>query len=571
MVDTGEITAPKENSQEEMKTLYETSMRSPQEGNIFKGKVIKINGDTVIVDVGLKSEGKLSISEFTSKSGEVKVEVGDEIEVMVAGREKEFGLLILSKQRVDGIRTWQKIEKSLEDGSPVEGDIISEVKGGFLVDIGVNAFLPVSQVDVKPVKNPASFVGRHLKFKVIKSNKRKDNVIVSRRILMEEEREKRKQEFWKNVKKDQVVYGFVRNITDYGAFIDLGGADGFLYLNEITWGRITHPKEYLRIGDEVKVKITEIDHDKERISVSMKQLKTDPWLKIEEKYPEQSKVRGKVVGIVDYGVFVELEQGVEGLLHVTEMTWDRRLKNPHKLVNKGDWIDLIVLNIDQERKRISLGMKQLLPDPWDELESQYPPGSVLKGKVKNLTDFGLFVGIGNGVDGLIHMSEISWSRRKKVISDMYKKGTFVEALVLNIDKVQKKFSLSLKRLKDDPWRGLSDRYDVGTVIDGFVTSITDFGAFVEIEEGIEGLIHLSEMDDLQGKTLGEVYKIDDPVKVVILNIDEKDKRIGLSVKALKKTENKPAEEPVAQEEGAFSTLGDILQPAMSRDKENVTT
>jgi len=455
MLDTGENTAQKENTQEEMRTLYETSMKGPQEGNIFQGKVININGDTVIVDVGLKSEGKLSLSEFTNKSGEAKVEVGDEVEVMVVGREREFGLLILSKQKVDAIRTWQKIEKSLEEGNAVEGDIVSEVKGGFLVDIGISAFLPISQVDVKPVKNPASFVGRHLKFKVIKSNKRKGNIILSRRMLMEEEREAKKQEFWKNVKKDQVMYGFIRNITDYGAFVDLGGVDGFLYLNEITWGRITHPKEYLRIGDEVKVKIVEIDQEKERISVSMKQLKTDPWLKIEEKYPIQSKVRGKVVGIVDYGVFVELEQGVEGLLHVTEMSWDRRLKNPHKLVNKGDWIDLLILNIDQERKRISLGMKQLLQDPWDELEQQYPPGSTLKGKVKNLTDFGLFVGIGNGIDGLIHMSEISWSRRKKVISEMYKKGTFVEALVLNIDKEQKKFYLSLKRLKEAPWKGLS--------------------------------------------------------------------------------------------------------------------
>jgi len=571
MVETGENSAQKENTQEEMNELYETSMRSPQEGNVFKGKVININGETVIVDVGLKSEGKVSLSEFTNKAGEVEVSEGDDVEVMVVGREREFGLLILSKQRVDAIRAWQNVEKAAEDGTPVEGDIVSEVKGGFIVDIGVNAFLPISQVDVKPVKNPASFVGRHLKFKVIKSNKRKGNVIVSRRTLIEEEREKKKQEFWKNVKKDQVVYGFIRNITDYGAFVDLGGVDGFLYLNEITWGRITHPKEYLRIGDEVKVKIVDIDLEKERISVSMKQLKSDPWVKIDERYPLQSKVRGKIVGIVDYGVFVELEQGVEGLLHVTEMSWDRRAKNPHKLVNKGDWIELIVLNIDQERKRISLGMKQLLPDPWDEMEKLYPPGSVLKGKVKNLTDFGLFVGIGNGIDGLIHMSEISWSRRKKAISDLYKKGTFVEALVLNVDKSQKKFSLSLKRLKEDPWKGLSARRGIGDVIEGFVTSVTDFGVFVEIEEGIEGLIHLSEMDDIQGKNLSEVFKVDEPVQVVILNIDEKDKRIGLSIKALKKTEARPAEERILQEESAFSTLGDILEPAMNRDNKDANT
>jgi small subunit ribosomal protein S1 len=566
MVETGETIAQKEQTPEEMRELYETSLRSLQDGNILKGQVIKINGDAVIVDVGLKSEGKLSMSEFGLKTGEAGVQIGDDVEVMVVGRERE-GLLLLSKQRVDVIRTWQKIDKSAEDGSAVEGDIANEVKGGFIVDIGVNAFLPISQVDIKPVKNPASFVGRHLKFKVIKVNKRKGNVIVSRRALMEEERDRRKKEFWKNVKDGQVVYGFVRNITDYGAFVDLGGVDGFLYLNDITWGRITHPKEYLRIGDEIKVKILSIDYEKERISVGIKQLKADPWLKVEEKYPAGARVHGKVVGVVDYGVFVELEQGVEGLLHVSEMSWDRRVRNPNKLVAKGDWVDLVVLDFDKEKKRISLGMKQLLPEPWEELENKYPPGSVVKGKVKNFTDFGMFVGIDNGIDGLIHMSEISWSRRKKMINELYRKGTMVEALVLNIDKAQKKFSLSVKRLKEDPWKGLVSRYHTGDVVDGFVTSITDFGVFVEIEEGIEGLIHLSEIEDVQGKNLSEVFNIDDTVKVAILNIAERDRRIGLSIKALTRKEDSRAVEPApVREEEAFSTLGDILQPAMQRDK-----
>ncbi len=565
MVDTGETSAQKEKTPEEMKELYESSMKSLQDGNILTGRVIKINGDTVVVDVGLKSEGMVSLSEFTDRSGGATVQVGDEVEVMAVGRERESGLLLLSKQKVDGIRVWQKIDKAAEDGSPVEGDIVSEVKGGFIVDIGVNAFLPISQVDVKPVKNPSSFVGRHLKYKVIKVNKRKGNVIVSRRMLLEEERDKRKQEFWKNVKDGQIIYGFIRNITDYGAFVDLGGVDGFLYLNDITWGRITHPKEYLRVGDEVKVKILNIDTEKERISVGMKQLKSDPWSKVEEKYPVGSKVHGKVVGIVDYGVFVELEQGVEGLLHVSEMSWDKRIKNPAKLVNKGDQVDLVVLDFDKEKKRISLGMKQLLPEPWDELEAKYVPGSVIKGRVKNFTDFGMFVGVDNGVDGLIHMSEISWSRRKRVIAETYKKGTMVEALVLNIDKVQRKFSLSIKRLKDDPWKGLSEKYRIGDSCDGYVTSITDFGVFVEIDEGIEGLVHLSEVDELQGRTLADLFKIEDKVKVVILNIAEKDKRIALSIKALKKAEDHSAPETYVREEGAFSTLGDILEPAMKRD------
>jgi small subunit ribosomal protein S1 len=561
MVDTGETAAQKE-TPEEMRELYEHSMRSLQDGNILKGKVINITADAAIVDVGLKSEGKLPIGEFTDRSGERNLEAGDEVEVMIVGREREFGLLLLSKQRVDVIRTWEKINKSAEDGTPVEGDIASEVKGGFLVDIGVSAFLPISQVDIKPVKNPASFVGRHLKFKVIKVNQRKANVIVSRRMFMEEERDRKKKEFWKTVKLEQVIYGIVRNITDYGAFIDLGGVDGFLYMNEITWGRITHPKEYLRVGDEVKVKVIEIDTEKERVSVSIKQLKQDPWLTIEEKYGIGTKIKGKIVGIVDYGVFVELEQGVEGLLHISEMSWDKRLKNPNKIVKKGDWLELLVLDIDKEKNRISLGLKQLLPDPWEELAGEYPPGSVVKGRVKNITDFGMFVGIGNGIDGLVHMSEISWSRRKKVVSDIFKKGTMIDALVINVDKGQKKFSLSLKQLKENPWRGLVSRYHVGETVEGYVTSITDFGVFVEIEEGIEGLIHLSEMDEAKGKHPSELFKIDDKVQVTILNIDEREKRIGLSTKAIKKIEEEKTIQSFTRDESAFSTLGDILEPAM---------
>ncbi len=564
---TSEPASHKEDTSDEMKELYETSMKSLQEGNILKGRVININNDTVIVDVGLKSEGKVSLSEFGKKLDEPAVQVGDEVEVMVVGREKEFGLLLLSKQRVDFIRTWQKVDKALEDGSPVDGEVVSEIKGGFIVNIGINAFLPISQVDIKPVKNPASFVGRHLKFKVIKVNKRKGNVIVSRRMLLEEERERKKKEFWKNVKDGQVVYGLVRNVTDYGAFVDLGGVDGFLYLNDITWGRITHPKEHLRVGDEVKVKILTIDYEKEKISVGMKQLKADPWLKVEEKYPVNARVRGRVVGVVEYGAFVELEQGVEGLLHVSEMSWDRKMRTPSKIVNKGDWVDLVVLGFDKEKKRISLGMKQLLPEPWDELEQKYPPGTVVKGRVKNFTDFGMFVGIDNGIDGLVHMSEISWSRRKKAVNEVFKKGTAVDVLVLNVDKEQKKFSLSIKRLKEDPWKSLTAKYHVGDIVDGHVTSITDFGIFVEIEEGVEGLVHISEIDDVQGKSLADIFKIDDPVKVAILNIAERDKRIGLSIKALKKSEETETIESFSREDEVFSTLGDILEPAMRRNSQ----
>jgi len=570
MVETDSGT-PKENSQEDMQALYETSMKSLQEGNVLKGRVINITGDSVIVDVGLKSEGIVSLQEFPPKEGEAQpVSVDDEVEVMIVGREKESGLLRLSKKRVDEIKTWEKIDRSLEDGTPLEGHILNEVKGGFIVDMGINAFLPLSQVDIKPVKNPASFVGRNLKFKVIKSNRRKGSIILSRRVLLEDERDKKRQEFWKNVKDGQIMYGFVRNITDYGAFVDLGGVDGFLHINDITWGKITHPKEYLRIGDEVKVKIIAIDTEKGRVSIGMKQLKTDPWLKIDEKYPVGSRVKGKVVGIVEYGAFVELEQGLEGLLHVSEMSWDKKFKNPAKLVNKGDNLELAVLKIDLEKKRISLGLKQLAPDPWDELEATYPPGSIVKGKVKNFTEFGMFVGIGNGIDGLVHMSELSWSRRKKTFQEQFKKGTTIDAFVLNIDKTQKKFSLSIKRLKEDPWKGVGDRYSTGDVVEGHITSITDFGVFVEIEEGIEGLIHVSEMDELQGKQPSEVFNLDDTIQAAILNIDEKDKRIALSTRVLRRKENRVITETREENTGAFSTLGDILEPAMKKNGGDTT-
>ncbi len=495
--------------------------------------------------------------------------MGDEVEVMIVGREREFGLLLLSKQKVDFIRTWQKINQSFEDGTYVDGDIVSEVKGGFSVDIGVNAFLPISQVDIKPVKNASSFVGRHLRFKIIKVNQRKGNVIVSRRIFLEEEKEKKKSEFWKNTKKDQVLYGFVRNITDYGAFIDLGGVDGFLYLNEITWGRITHPKEYLRVGDEVKVKVLEIDPENQKVSVSIKQLKPDPWLKVNEKYPIGEKVKGKVVGIIDYGVFVELEQGVEGLLHISEMSWDRKIKNPGKIVKKGEWLELVILGIDNEKKRISLGLKQLMPDPWDELAREYPVGSVIKGKVKNITDFGMFVGIGNGIDGLVHMSEVSWSRRKKSVTDTYKKGSMVDALVINIDKGQKKFSLSIKQLNEDPWSDITEHYHVGDIVEGYITSLTDFGIFIEIENGIEGLIHISEVDEAKGKHPSELFNIDDKVRAMVLNIDARNKRIGLSMKAIRKVEEDKTIETYTRDEGALSTLGDFFERSAKRnDAEN---
>jgi small subunit ribosomal protein S1 len=531
-------TVREEKIDEEISALYESSMKNLQEGKILKGKVIEIGEDSVIVDVGLKSEGKVPIGEFIGKDGKAKVQIGDTIEVMILGREKEFGLLILSKQRVDNIRLWEKIRRSLEQGEPIDGEIISEVKGGFLVDIGVKAYLPLTHADKRPVKNPTSFVGRKFKFRVIKVNGKKNNVILSRKIFLIEEAERKKREFWKNAREGEARYGIVKKITDEGALIDLDGAIGFLPKDEISWGRISHPREYLRIGDEVRVKILDLDKEKESVRLSIKQLKPDPWSRVLEKYPKGAKVKGRVVSITDYGAFIELEKGVEGLLHISEMSWDKNLKNPRKILSKGKILDLEVLDVDKEKKRISLSLKKLMPDPWEIIESQYPPGSVVKGRIKNFTEFGMFVGLEGGIDGLVHVSEATWSRRKIPLTEIFKKGQTVDALVLNIDKEQKKLALSIKRLiKKDPWDGVSERVKEGDEVEGYVTSIVDFGIFVEIEEGVEGLVHVSQMDIERGKKPADLFSIDEKIRVKVVKVDEKSKKIALTLKDLSGGEN----------------------------------
>lgn len=523
-------TVREEKLDEEMNALYESSVKNLQEGEILKGKVLNITEDSVIVDVGLKSEGKVPLAEVIGEDGKPTVSVGDTIEVMILGREKEFGLLILSKQRADTVRLWERIHKSLKDGEPIEGKVTSEIKGGFLVDIGIKAYLPLSHLDKKPVKNPSSFLGRKMKFRVLKINTKKNSVVLSRKLYLIEEAERKKKAFWKNARQGDITYGLVRKITDEGAFLDLDGETGFLPLDEISWGRISNPREYLKVGDEVKVKIIELDREKESVKLSIRQLKPDPWLKVEEKYKKGSRVKGKIVSIVEYGAFVELEKGVEGLLHVSEMSWDRNLKNPKKIVSKGQTVDVEVINVDPDKRRISLSMRRLLPDPWEVIEKKYPPGSVITGKIKNFTDFGIFIGLEGGIDGLVHASEISWSKRRIPFSEIFRKGQTVSAVVLNVDKEQKRCSLSMKRLKKkDPWDGVSERYKSGDVIEGYITSIVDFGLFVEIEEGVEGLLHVSQIDGLKGKKLSDMFRIDEKLKVKILSIDEKSKKIALGL------------------------------------------
>ena len=503
-----------------------------KEGEIVKGTVVQVTKDFVTVDVGFKSEGQIPISEFTNAKGEVQVKVGDEVEVLVEARENENGMVVLSKEKADKMRVWDEISAACERDEIVRGTIIGRVKGGLSVDIGVKAFLPGSQVDIRPVRNLDQFIGQEFEFKVIKFNKRRGNIVLSRRALLEKQREELKKETLEKLKEGAILKGVVKNLTDYGAFIDLGGIDGLLHITDMSWGRVGHPSEIFNVGDETEVVVLKFDPETERVSLGLKQIQEDPWLRAEEKYPVGTRVRGKVVSLTDYGAFVEIEQGVEGLIHVSEMSWTKRVKHPNKILNVGDEVEAVVLDIDAKAKRIALGMKQIEPNPWTLLEEKYPIGSVIKGQVRNVTDFGIFVGVEEGIDGLVHVSDISWTQRIKHPGELFKKGDVVEAVVLNIDVENERFSLGIKQLYPDPWETLAERYPIGTVVKGRVTKLTDFGAFVEIEEGIEGLVHVSELREERVEKPSDVLSEGDEIDVKIIDINTVDRKIALSAKAV---------------------------------------
>jgi small subunit ribosomal protein S1 len=514
--------------------FYEESFRELGEGEIVRGRVVEVGKEFVTIDVGYKSEGQVPLEQF-SRNATVDVRPGDEVDVYVERREDDEGLIILSKEKADKTKVWDDINRACQEGDGViEGVVISKVRGGLTVDIGVPAFLPGSQVDLHPVRDLEKYLGKRLQCKILKFNRSRGNIVLSRRAILEKEREVLRKETLKNIAVGSVVEGTVKNITDYGVFIDVGGIDGLLHITDISWGRTAHPAKRFSLGDQVTVKIINFDENSGRISLGLKQLTQDPWATVSERYPIGMRVRGKAVSIADYGVFVELEEGVEGLVHVSEMSWTKRIKHPSKYVNIGDIVEAIVLNVDLEKKRISLGMKQIEPNPWDIIEEKYPPGTKLVGQVKTVADFGIFIGIDEGVDGLVHISELSWTKKIRHPADIYKKGQEVEALVLKIDKENERVSLGVKQLRPDPWGAASQKYKVGQVVTGTVTSLTDFGAFVELEEELEGLIHISELGTGEQKIAhpSEVVKAGDTVTVLILNIDPKERKIGLSIKAL---------------------------------------
>jgi small subunit ribosomal protein S1 len=520
---------PGDDEHVDMEALYRESLEHIQEGEIIKGRIVQIERDAVLVDVGYKSEGLIPLSEF--KEGAKDLKVGDEVDVLLESKEDSEGLVVLSKEKANKIKVWDEISRIYETDGVVEGEIIGRIKGGLMVDIGLKAFLPGSQVDLRPVRNLDKLIGQRFPMKIIKLNRRRGNIVLSRRLLLEKEREKAKQETLANLREGQIVEGVVKNLTEYGAFVDLGGIDGLLHITDMSWGRTGHPSELFSVGDKIKVMVLKYDRDNERISLGLKQITPDPWTDVDKKYPEGSHVRGKVVSITDYGAFVELEPGVEGLVHVSQMSWTKRVKHPSKIVNIGDIVEAMVLSVDKEKKRISLGMKQMEPSPWATADERYPVGAIVEGKVRNLTDFGAFVTLEEGIDGLIHISDLSWSQRIRHPSDVLKKGQKVTAKVLSIDKENERLSLGIKQLSPDPWEGVAGKYHVGQNVKGRVVKLTNFGAFVELEEGVEGLIHISELSRDRVANPADVVQVDQEVWVKILKVDPEGRKIGLSLKA----------------------------------------
>lgn len=554
-----------EESFEELLKDYEQGGFELKRNDVVEGTIVQVTPDSVVVDVGYKSEGVIPLREFADEKGNINVKVGDVYDVLFGGGESDSGLIVLSKEKADR----QKIWNSLEEGAVVEGRILSRIKGGLSVDIGVTAFLPGSQVDLRPVRNLDKVIGQSFDFKIIKLNKRRGNIVLSRRVLLEDERESQRGETLKTLEEGQVVEGIVKNLTDYGAFIDLGGIDGLLHITDMSWGRVKHPSDILAVGDKINVKVLKFDRDKERVSLGLKQIAPDPWLNVAEKYPIETKVVGKVVSLTDYGAFIELEEGVEGLIHVSEMSWTKRIKHPNKVLTIGDEVESIVLALDSDNRRISLGLKQIEPNPWEIIGEKFPIGTIIEGQVKNITDFGIFVGVDEGIDGLVHISDLSWTKRIKHPSDVYKKGDLVKAVVLNIDRDNERFSLGLKQLSADPWESVPVRYARGTIVKGKVTSVTDFGIFIELEEGIEGLIHVSELSKEKIDSPKDFAQVGAELEAAVLQVDTMDRKIALSVKNIDEQKEKAeVNEFMGAQKKATSNLGALLQGAMDRKTED---
>jgi len=550
---------------ERLLDMYDVSFKNFAEGEVVKGTVLQVSESEVIVDVGYKSEGIIAIEEFRDETGKVNVKQGDLVDVLLEKTEDKEGYVVLSKEKAEKMKVWDDVERAYQERRIVTGRVIERVKGGLAVDIGVRAFLPGSQVDLRPVRNLDSLRGQELRMRVIKVNKKRGNIVLSRKAVLEEENAEKKRDTLETLEEGKVLMGTVKNITEYGAFVDLGGIDGLLHITDMSWGRINHPSEVLNVGDEIKVQVLKFDRETERVSLGYKQLKADPWTTATLKYPVAARVKGKVVSLTDYGAFVELEEGVEGLIHVSEMSWSKKVKHPSKILTVGQEVECQVLGIDQEAHRISLGLKQTESNPWSQLVEKYPVGSKIKGKVRNLTEFGAFVEVEEGIDGLIHISDLSWTKRVKHPSEVLKKGDVVEAIVLNIDAENQRLSLGLKQLATDMWDEFFAHHKVGDIVEGKIVRLTNFGAFVELHEGIEGLVHVSELDEKRIEKPEEQFKPGDAFAMKILKINEAEKKIGLSIKAVKQDEYQKDLESYREQATSDSStaMGDAFRAAQA--------
>ncbi|MBI4841154.1 MAG: 30S ribosomal protein S1 [candidate division NC10 bacterium] len=527
----------------EMREIYERSVRDIVEGDIVKGTILEIIEDAVLVDIGYKSEGLIPLREFRTPSGEVTIKAGDVVDVYLEQKEDSEGLIVLSREKAEKIKIWDELSRVYDKGGAIAGMILGRTKGGLIVDIGVRAFLPGSQVDLRPVRDLDKLIGKSFPMKIIKLNQKRGNIVLSRRELLEEERKHLKEATLAGLTDGKRIKGKVKNITEYGAFVDLGGLDGLLHITDMSWGRVGHPSELFQVGDEVEVVVLKFDRSNERVSLGYKQRLPDPWEAVEQKYPVGVKLKGKVVSLTDYGAFVELEEGIEGLVHISEMSWTQRVKHPSKVVAIGDSVEVVVLDVDRANQRISLGMRQAEPNPWNFIEERYPVGTRVEGRVRNLADFGAFLELEEGIDGLIHISDMSWTKRVRHPSEILKKGEKVEAIVLHVDKANHRISLGLKQIQQDPWQAaVPEKYRVGMDVKGKVVRTTDFGAFVELEDGVEGLLHVSELSHDRVNKPEDVVQVGQELTLKVIKLDPEERKIGLSLRAILETQGDVAGE-----------------------------
>jgi small subunit ribosomal protein S1 len=578
MVDFKRLDAAENGEQEDLDTeqqsnefadLYTESLKErPEKDKIIEGTVARIDQETVLVDIGLKSEGHVAASEFRDANGEMTVQVGDRIKVLMTREDGKKGY-ILSKRKADYLAAWEKIGDAGQEGGIIEGTITARVNGGYTVDIGLQAFLPASQVDIRPSSDADSYIGLTSKFKVIKLNQKRDNIVLSRRAVLEEERSSIRDVTLEKLEEGQIVEGVVKNVTDYGAFVDLGGVDGLLHVSDLSWGRVGKPADLLKPGQQITAKVLKFDRAKGKISLGVKQTLPDPWIQVPDHYPVGARIKGKVVSLMEYGAFVELEAGVEGLIQVSEMSWTKRVRRASDVLNVGDEVEALVLGIDMGNRKISLGLKQISENPWSTIADKYPVGTKIEGQIKNMTDFGMFIGIEDGIDGLVHVSDISWTKRVKHPGDVYTKGSLVEAVVLKVDVENERLSLGIKQLEPDPWSLAPDKYRPGTIVTGKVTSLTDFGVFVELEEGVEGLIHVSELSREKVASAKEFAAVGDSLEAVVLSCDSRERRISLSIKSMHAAVEKAEFEQYMGSQGeATSSFGALLQQEIDNKKNN---